>query len=1276
MNKFKLYVTTFLFLMFGLEFYSQDTIVYEDWAQTEDIDAHFMANKTKLDDQDNTYIAGATINSSGDYDLYVTKLDSEGDELWSYTYAGSGGEDDAASDLVIDASYNVYITGSYYKDTTDSNNLLLIKLNSTGTQQWVKTYDGPASSEDGGTVITLASSGTDVILAGASVTSGYDLDFIARSYDDAGNLNWSNTWDFAGMHDLPVSIEVGGGKVTLGGAAQQGTATWKFASTQFDESSGMSLGSTTSGGSSNSIDRVTAMTKDGSGNYYLTGTVVNGSTSNDIRTIKLDNNLSIDWSSDYNSSGTQKDIGFDVKVDNGGNVYVCGVSETSSNGSEMKILKYNSSGVLQWTNSINGDTLGDDTAKALEIKNNFLYVTGSAWNGANDDFMTIKYDLSGNEKWNISFNGPENSNDRPLDLAIDQNGDIIVAGIYEGASAASDVIAVKYTEIETLIPADSTAINGNIRFIANKGQVANTNDNAVPAVKYYASNNGHRVYFTDDEIILARTKRDTSGIGDDSTHRVDLGFNGGSSTKMRAHEKREEYANYYLQHIPDGAERVPMYDRLFAEDAWNGIDFAAASDQAGVRYYFMVNAGANPANISLDFDGHDGLSVDGSGQLHIATSIGDIVWPAPDAWYDQSGTQADPGWNPTYNVAGDVVTFNIGAYDRRWPLIFSIGRDDDPTRIDTLCWSTYFGGDDQDDAYGVDVDASGNQYVTGRTASEDNSFPETTGAFQNELNGPNAFLAKFQANTHQDLFVTYFGNAGEMTGYDVACNNTGSVYIVGFTDHDSLPVQSAGNAYYDDQVNTGLTVNSTDGFIAKFNTLGSRTWATYFGGSSSDIATSCAVDGNNRLIICGYGGDNSFPAADPGGNAYTQTNNGGIDGFIARFTPSDSLEWSTFYGGSGSDYANDVKVDANNNIFLAGTTYSSNFPTKDLSGTADYFDDILGGTSDDFLVKFNAQAEQTWATYIGGSGTEFSGNATNMLAIDGDNNIYMVGTTKSNDFPLAPDGPAFYDNTFSSKDGYIMFFQGWDLAQRWTTYLSGNGDVEILAITVDDNGKVYLAGGTSDAAMPLQQVNGLYYQDTLRGSGYPFADAFLMGLNPQRGDEWLTYFGGNHPFSGGDRITSLVANGNSLYAVGSGRAQLDTSLTYVFDDLPVYDPGNNAYFDNSFNGGIADAFITEFCTDLINGVSDLEISMTYGQMLVYPNPTTDNVTLEWMGSDRSYTVSIFDMQGKLIQSLQHRSSGKNHRQVIQTEGLSNGLYHISVSGVNSDEIYSSKLLKQ
>jgi hypothetical protein len=288
-------------------------------------------------------------------------------------------------------------------------------------------------------------------------------------------------------------------------------------------------------------------------------------------------------------------------------------------------------------------------------------------------------------------------------------------------------------------------------------------------------------------------------------------------------------------------------------------------------------------------------------------------------------------------------------------------------------WATYYGGVEDynfDCAQSCALDMNGNIYLTGMTSS---SSDIASGGHQNTLKGHlNAFLVKFNSSGVRQ-WATYYGDV-VTEGSSCKVDVNGNVYLVGETS-SSIGISSNGW-----QMNKG---GSDDAFIVKFNSLGVRQWATYFGGKSSDDARDCVIDIYGNIYITGRTNSNIGIAS----GGYQNTYGGNEDAYLAKFHSNGMLLWASYYGGTSLDEPFSCAIDKNNDVYITGATYSR-------SGIASGgYQNIFGGdTVNAFLVKFNSDGQRQWATYYGDNGTTYGLSCQ----VDGSNKVYLAGMTSSN----------------------------------------------------------------------------------------------------------------------------------------------------------------------------------------------------------------------------------------------------------------------------------------
>ena len=279
----------------------------------------------------------------------------------------------------------------------------------------------------------------------------------------------------------------------------------------------------------------------------------------------------------------------------------------------------------------------------------------------------------------------------------------------------------------------------------------------------------------------------------------------------------------------------------------------------------------------------------------------------------------------------------------------------------------------------------------------------------------------------------------------VALDSSGNIFVAGQTNATDFPLINA----YD---NT-LGINSccfTDAFVTKFNPDGSIVlFSTYFGGSSEDNATAMTIDSSGNVIIAG----NTSSADLSTRFAYQAAFRGGQqDGFVAKFGPTGAFLYGTYLGGTALDSINAVAVDSLGNIFVAGETYSSDFPKTNPYQT------VLKGTSDAFLTKIAANgASLLFSTYLGGANDD----AVRAISLGSDGSIYVAGGTASADFPTLSAFQSTHPGS-GNKAAFVTRFAASGASLVYSTLVSGTSVYsEVFGMDVDALGSAYITGATS-----------------------------------------------------------------------------------------------------------------------------------------------------------------------------------------------------------------------
>ena len=406
------------------------------------------ANAIAIDAAGNVYVTGWSDGDGVSYDYATVKYDADGNELWVKRYNGPGNGYDYASAIAVDASGNVYVTGWSDGDGT-YRDYATVKYDTRGNELWVKRYNGPGNGYDYARAIAVDAS-KNVYVTGWSDGTGTYRDYATVKYDADGNELWAKRYNGSGNGDdsaIAIAVDASGNIYVTGESAGSGTGS-DYATVKYD-TEGHQLWVARYNGPGNDSDEANAITLEGSGNVYVTGTSYDSVTNHDYATVKYDTDGNELWVNRYNSPENNWDEAHGIAVDPSDNVYVTGGSPGSGTGSDYATVKYDSEGHQLWVARYNGPGNGSDYAGAIAVDvSGNVYVTGySPGTGTDDDYATIKYDTDGNELWVKRYNGPGNNLDWALAIAVDTLENVYVTGWSEGIETGYDYATVKYEEV-------------------------------------------------------------------------------------------------------------------------------------------------------------------------------------------------------------------------------------------------------------------------------------------------------------------------------------------------------------------------------------------------------------------------------------------------------------------------------------------------------------------------------------------------------------------------------------------------------------------------------------------------------------------------------------------------------------------------------------------------------------------------------------------------------------------------------------------------------------
>ncbi len=704
-----------------------------------------------------------------------------------------------------------------------------------------------------------------------------------------------------------------------------------------------------------------------------------------------------------------------------------------------------------------------------------------------------------------------------------------------------------------------------LEFIENKGQFLTTEGKPADNVLFKANFGNCDIYITDKGLSYVFVKFEEKETGKSekekgkenelqfskreeienkivSYYRLDMDLVGATIDKaniISEDESKQGYSNYFFSHCPQGIYDVKAYRKITIRNIYKGIDWViytnSDSKEQPLKYDFVVHPQADYKDIKIKYVNADSLSLtNNNSKLKIQCIAGNIEEGNLYSFIKEN----DDEIQSNYILENDsIISFKIYNYDSSKTLI-----------IDPLVWATYYFSGNSSNFNSITTDSQNNVYITGSTVLSNFPTQQLSGAFwQSNIAGQrNTFILKFSSQNVR-VWATYYGGSGGSGGNAICTDSQDNIYICGYA-HSNFPTQQLSGAYWQPNI-----AGYSDVFILKFNSLGIRQWATYYGGNSVDEAFAICADSQDNIYICGKAGLN-FPVQQLTG-AYWQPNGAGSDAFVLKFNSNGVRIWATYYGGNLGSNANSICADSQDNIYLTGETASTNFPVQQLTGAYWQSMNIAIGIWTVFILKFNNQGVRLWATYYGGSTSEIG----NSICTDSQDNIYITGYTFSYDFPTQQLAGAYWQPTNNVPVGnggtsaYILKFNSQGV-RTWATYYGGacSHTQEFYSIKADMDDNIFVTGYTGCYNMPVQQAAGEYWQANMTGGW----DAFILKFNSQGVRQWATFYGGTNSFTSVQAFCIAVDKQNAVYIIGRT----------IKSDTYTLNPGNGVFFYGGING--------------------------------------------------------------------------------------------------------------
>jgi hypothetical protein len=656
----------------------------------------------------------------------------------------------------------------------------------------------------------------------------------------------------------------------------------------------------------------------------------------------------------------------------------------------------------------------------------------------------------------------------------------------------------------------------SLSFVPNEGQTH-------ASVRFQARAMGGTVFFRGGDVVLALPSKVAR-----------LRFEGANpEPSVIGIEPLPGTVSYFVGDDP-AAWRAGLrtYGGIVYKDLYPGIDLRYDGTGGQLKSTYVVAPGAAPSVIRWRYEGAESVRLDrATGDLLVDLGGSALRERAPVAWQELGGKRVSVSVSYVLDDDGQIG-LELGSFDASLPLVI------DPT----ITYSTYLGGSGFDEADGIGVDGDGNMYVVGATTSPD--FP---GAAPGDYSAEeDTFVTKIDAAGNAVLYTVILGGSGDDDGNSIAVDAAGNAYVSGETDSTDFPTLNAVQ---------GTLGGVDDVFVAKLDADGILVYSTYLGGSGVDETETITTDGAGNAYVGGV----TFSGGWLAGSAIPYAGQG--DAFVIKLNADGSWGYGNYLGGSGYDWGGwGIAVDGSGDVYLAGDTFSDDFPTLSaLQGS-------YGGDGDAFVAKFNAAGDTLlYSTYLGGSGKDYCYG----MAVDGGGNAVVTGQTGSADFPTTVGA---YDTTCGTDgtcDADVIF--GHDFGDAFaakvaaggdsllfSTYLGGKDLEKGYAVALDGAGNAYITGDTFSPDFPSSRLPWLLTEP----------DAFILKLAVDGGYEYGFHLGGSF----GDWGTGIAVGGDGSICV--------SGMT-VSEDFPTT---ANA-LQREHAGGYADGFVVKLESLAVGGAT-------------------------------------------------------------------------------------------
>ncbi len=445
--KLRQLVLLWMLLLINTQVLSQ-ILVNKSWEHVTGLPADsFKLNISTIDPLGNLIVLANNYTSGEKANILISKYHNQGQLLWQKEFNSLSNDIDFGTAISTNTFGDIFITGGTFHKGNGNFDYITLRINQNdGSVIWKSQYNGPGNGKDIPTGLVADDNGVSV--TGQSWGKSTGFDYLTLQYDLLGNQVWISRYDYSNGNDIPVGIQkkTNGDVVVIGGSDNK-IYGQNFAALIYN-ANGAQIGVQRGNPNSLGFYHPSAITQDEMGNIYVTGKATKNGSNFDIKTIKINTGFLIEWETLFDGSGLE-DGSTDIDTDSLGNIYVCGHTEKLNGGRDFITIKYDKAGVELWAKKRSADVLIHE-AKATSIvveDDGVCYVTGSVFNGNNNDMLTIRYESNGSTSWEKQHDGKDHGGDMSYIIERDKDGSIYISGTTEHDGDIKN-ITIKYAQFD------------------------------------------------------------------------------------------------------------------------------------------------------------------------------------------------------------------------------------------------------------------------------------------------------------------------------------------------------------------------------------------------------------------------------------------------------------------------------------------------------------------------------------------------------------------------------------------------------------------------------------------------------------------------------------------------------------------------------------------------------------------------------------------------------------------------------------------------------------